>query len=153
MFQKVSPVLKKFARGWWWHYQEMGVQEAWCQFFFWIWQHFFILNLKILTIWISSISRCHLKDFFTKISKQALLFEICNWVRSCQQIGGTFCIRAPWSQNKLGSQFKFRYLFKNLICAMPIRIINRNNIIHVWFKVVWHNFNIFRLFSSLWMDY
>ena len=37
---------------------------------------FFILNLKILPIWFSQVSRCHLKGFHSRISKQGLLFGI-----------------------------------------------------------------------------
>ena len=66
-------------------------------FFFWIWHIFLIFNLKILQIWFSYVSRCHLKAFFTRLSKQVSLFDISDWkkiencVRSCQHIGGTPC--------------------------------------------------------------
>ena len=59
---------------------------------------FLIFNLKILPIWFFQVSKCYLKAFFTRISKQGLLFDICMWffnfqnlVRSCQHIGGTPC--------------------------------------------------------------
>ena len=44
-----------------------------------IWHLFLILNLKILPIWFSHVSRCHLKDFYSRISKQGLLFGICDF--------------------------------------------------------------------------
>ena len=46
--------------------------------FFWggISHLFLISNLKILPIWFSQISRRHLKDFYSKILKQGLLFGI-----------------------------------------------------------------------------
>ena len=40
---------------------------------------FFIFNLKILPIWFSQVSRCHLKAFFPRILKQGLLFDICDF--------------------------------------------------------------------------
>ena len=64
-------------------------------FFFGIWHIFLIFKLKILPISFSQVSRCHLKAFFTTISKQVLLFGICGFinykirVQSCQHIGGT----------------------------------------------------------------
>ena len=50
------------------------VQVVWCKFFFWNLTHFLIFNLKILPIWFSQISRCHLKAFFYKNFKTGLTF-------------------------------------------------------------------------------
>ena len=63
-----------------WHYEKncqgvkVQVQVARCKTFFGIWQLFLILNLKILPIWFSYVSRCHLKDFFHKVFKTGLTF-------------------------------------------------------------------------------
>ena len=63
-------------RGWWW--KVMGGRDREEFFFFRIWHFFFLIfNLKILPI--SKVSRCHLKAFFPRISKQGLLFDICDF--------------------------------------------------------------------------
>ena len=66
--QKISPVLKflnkKLSDGRFrWHSAKS----------------FLISNLKILPIWFSQVSRCHLKDFYSRILKQGLLFAICDF--------------------------------------------------------------------------
>ena len=48
-------------------------------FFLGIWHLFLISNLKILSIWFSQVSRCHLKDCYSRILKQGLLFAICDF--------------------------------------------------------------------------
>ena len=50
---------------------------------FFIWQISLIFNLKILSIQFCYVSRCHLKVFFIRISKQVLLFEICSF-KNCK---------------------------------------------------------------------
>ena len=40
---------------------------------------FLIFNSKILPIWFSQVSRCHMKDFPSRILKQGLLFGICDF--------------------------------------------------------------------------
>ena len=59
--------------GRWW---EEGAGKI---FFFGIWHFFFIFILKILPIWFSQVSKCHLKAFFPRILKQGLLFDICDF--------------------------------------------------------------------------
>ena len=41
------------------------------EFFFLEFDTFLIFNLKILPIWFSQVSRCHLKAFFTRISNRS----------------------------------------------------------------------------------
>ena len=60
-------------------FSDNAVGVVWRIFFFGIWHFFLIFNLKILPIWFSQVSRCHMKDFFTRILKQVLLFEICGF--------------------------------------------------------------------------
>ena len=50
---------------------------------FFIWHISLIFNLKILSIQFCYVSRCHLKVFFIRISKQVLLFEICSF-KNCK---------------------------------------------------------------------
>ena len=40
---------------------------------------FLISNLKILPIWFFQVSRCHMKDFYSRILKQGLLLGICDF--------------------------------------------------------------------------
>ena len=40
---------------------------------------FLIFNLKILPIWFCWVSRCHLKGFYSRILKQILFFDICDF--------------------------------------------------------------------------
>ena len=58
---------------------QVQVQVARCKIFFKICHRFLISNLKILPIWFSQFSKCHLKDFHSRISKQGLLFGICDF--------------------------------------------------------------------------
>ena len=58
---------------------QVQVQVARCKIFFKICHRFLISNLKILPIWFSQLSKCHLKDFHSRISKQGLLFGICDF--------------------------------------------------------------------------
>ena len=59
--------------------EALSVEGAGCKTIFQIWHFFLILNLKILPIWFSQVSRCHLKDFYSRILKQGLLFAICDF--------------------------------------------------------------------------
>ena len=74
---------------------EGGGGEGQGRFFFWNLTLFLIFNLKILPIWFSQVSRCHLKAFFPKDFKTGLTFwhmwfsNFQNLVRICQHIGGT----------------------------------------------------------------
>ena len=75
--QKVRPVLKflrkKLLDG------ALKPGKGQWRLFFLEFDTFFILNLKILPIWFSQVSRCHLKAFNSMILKHGLLFAICDF--------------------------------------------------------------------------